>query len=97
MPGVNSKMLVLSIRIIGLTGIVRTSCIRNQTDNLLIHNNLEWPIYVNPISLLILFWLSASAVRRQLFSVVKVGKIVTCLIVVWFSFRQDKVVIAGRH
>ena len=63
--------LILWCRIFGFTGIVRTDC--NQTEELLTHHNLEWPIYVNPISLLILFWLSATEVSRQLFSDLKVG------------------------
>ena len=94
-------MHVLSNRIFGLTGIVRTDCSVNQTDKLLTHHNVEWPIYVNPISLLILFWLSASAVRHQLFSVVKVGYTVICLLVPYlsllFACSQNKVVIAKRH
>ena len=72
------EMYVLFNRIFGLTGIVRTNCSVNQTDKLLTHHDLKWPIYVNPISLLILFWLSASAVRHQLFYGVKVGKTIQC-------------------
>ncbi|XP_065913837.1 piezo-type mechanosensitive ion channel component 1-like isoform X3 [Dysidea avara] len=59
----------LTTRIFGFTGIVKTDC--NQTEELLTHDNLEWPIYVNPVSVLILFWLSATEVSQQLYHEVK--------------------------
>lgn len=55
----------ITFRILGFTGIVRVEC--NRTTELLTHPHLEWPIYVNPISLLIIFWMSTSELRLYLF------------------------------
>lgn len=52
-------------RVLGFTGIVRTDC--NRTTELLTHKGLEWPIYVNPIVLLIIFWMSTSEVRFHVY------------------------------
>ena len=57
--------IALHYRVLGFTGIVRTDC--NRTTELLTHTSLEWPIYVNPISLLIVFWMSTSELRLYLF------------------------------
>ena len=57
--------IVCHYRVLGFTGIVKTDC--NQTTKLLTHANLEWPIYVNPISLFIIFWMSTSELRLYVF------------------------------
>ena len=56
--------IALYYRVLGFTGIVRTDC--NQTTKLLTHDDLEWPIYINPISLFIIFLMSTNELRLYL-------------------------------
>ena len=89
--------IALHYRVLGFTGIVRTDC--NRTTELLTHTNLEWPIFVNPISLLIIFWMSTSELRLYLFHTKSkvccvIGKnsmIIILLLICLFICSQRKV------
>jgi len=49
-------------RVLGFIGLVRTDC-DNPTE-LHVHSKLEWPQYLGPISIALLYYLAASDVRQ---------------------------------
>ena len=48
-------------RLFGLTAIIRTDC--DYPTRLLLHSDLEYPVFVNPVLLLILSWLLTTDLR----------------------------------
>uniref|UniRef100_A0A8C4Q556 Piezo type mechanosensitive ion channel component 2 n=1 Tax=Eptatretus burgeri TaxID=7764 RepID=A0A8C4Q556_EPTBU len=52
-------------RLFGITGVVRTDCARPW--ELAVHSGLSWPVFVNPIVLLILYFTIATLLRLWLY------------------------------
>ncbi|KAL5021686.1 hypothetical protein ScPMuIL_000841 [Solemya velum] len=49
-------------RLVGLTGVIRTDCSKPYT--LELHSDIDWPVFVNPGILLLLYWVLAFETRR---------------------------------
>ena len=56
-------------RVLGLVGLVRTDC--DDPTELHVHDGLEWPDYLGPISMLFLYCMAATDVRFWFFPVRK--------------------------
>ena len=51
-------------RLFGLSAIIRTDC--ERPTQLLVHSDLEYPVFVSPALLLLLFWILATEFRLWL-------------------------------
>ncbi|XP_033122825.1 piezo-type mechanosensitive ion channel component 2-like isoform X4 [Anneissia japonica] len=54
----------LTARLVGLKAIIKTECTKEKVYDLLIHDDLLWPAFVNPAAILLLYWYCALEVRR---------------------------------
>ena len=58
-------MWFVHFRVLGLVGLVRTDC--DDPTELHVHSGLEWPDYLGPVSILLLYCIAATDARFWLF------------------------------